>query len=200
MKLLDLDSLMPDGGAPAGEKIPDYPGPNSIPNASTGYHKPSNGRPCGDGIPTIPIIPVENAWVGVEAARKPRISPAAIALVIAWCERKGVDSATQIEALQSLEAHTPCEQVAIWSQACESVGVKPWRVWHMESPGHGEECTACQHFGSFADSVEGTRRRFFWRCNLGYPVYELWRWSGLMLIAPPDCTRYERHTIPERSW
>ena len=34
--------------------------------------------------------------------------------------------------------------------------------------------------------------------DLGYPVYELWRWSGLMLIAPPDCTRYERHTIPKR--
>jgi len=196
--LLDLDSLMPKDAEGDEQIIPVYPGTNTIPNALTGYHKPSNGKPCSGGIPIIPIIPVENAGEGGNVPEKHRIHPAAIALVIAWCEHKGVDLAAQIDTLQSLEVHPPGEQVAMWSQACESVGVKPWRVWHMVSPGHGDECTACQHFGSFVDSVEGTRQRFFWRCNLGYPVYELWRWSGLMLIAPPDCTRYVRHTITAR--
>ena len=194
--LLDLDALMAGSGNPA--IIPDNPGNIPIPDALTGYQKPSNGKACEATIPTIPIIPVENARVGGEGLEIHRISPAAIALLLAWCEHKGMDSEGQLEALQSLKDDTPGEQVARWSQACESVGLMPWHVWHLKSPGQGTECTACQHFGSFADSVEGTRRRFFWRCNLGYPVYELWRWSGLMLIAPPDCTRYERHTIPKR--
>ena len=196
MSLLDLDSLMAGSGKAA--TVPACPAEVPIPNALTGHKKPSNGKACGAVVPTVPTVPTENERVGGEEAEINRISPAAIALLMAWCEHKNMDSEGQLEALQSLKNDTPGEQVARWSQACESVGLKPWRVLHLESPGQGTECTACQHFGSFADSVEGTRRRFFWRCNLGYPVYELWRWSSLMLIAPPDCNRYERHTIPKR--
>lgn len=75
--LLDLDALMAGSGNPA--IIPDNPGNIPIPDALTGYQKPSNGKACEATIPTIPIIPVENARVGGEGLEIHRISPAAIA-------------------------------------------------------------------------------------------------------------------------
>lgn len=203
--LLDLDALMPAPDLRRGKSatdavstIPPYPGENPIPNASTGYHKANSGAASGDGIPTIPVIPAENTGIDDERLTKYQVSPAAVAMILAWSERKSATDETLMRALRSLGNHPPAEQAARWSRACERAGLRPWRVLHTESAGTGEECTGCRHFDSFADHVEGTRRRFHWRCALGYPVFELWRWCGLMLIAPPECASYERHTIPNR--
>jgi hypothetical protein len=204
--LLDLDALMPTTSPLPGNEakdavtgIPVYPGQNPMPKALTGYQETNNGNRSSDAIPVIPLIPVEKACREAEPPHVFPVSPAAVALVFAWCRHKGFTTEDRAEALKSLDEVPPGEQVARWVQACQNVGIRPWRVWHSESAGKGYECTGCRFFDSFADSVEGSRRFFHWRCSLGYPVFELWRWAGLMLIAPPECSSFERYTIPDRS-
>lgn len=56
----------------------------------------------------------------------------------------------------------------------------------------GPECTGCARLRMREEPQEGTRRRFFWRCDAGHAVAELRRYGGTIITAPPECTDYEQ--------
>ncbi len=61
----------------------------------------------------------------------------------------------------------------------------------------GHECGSCVNMDMQAHIVpQGGRRRFQWTCKAGYRP--LCAGCGLerVLVAPPECDRYESHTRP----
>jgi hypothetical protein len=45
---------------------------------------------------------------------------------------------------------------------------------------------------------EGTRRKFFWRCELGHRQLEMGLYGERVIIAPPGCEDYE--SPEEKKW
>ncbi len=54
----------------------------------------------------------------------------------------------------------------------------------------GHECGSCQHLTMTVERQPGTRRKFFWRCDLGHRQLEAGHGGERVIIAPPECTAY----------
>ena len=54
----------------------------------------------------------------------------------------------------------------------------------------GHECGSCQHLTMTVERRPGTRRKFFWCCEMGYRQLEAGHRGERVIIAPPDCMAY----------
>ena len=55
----------------------------------------------------------------------------------------------------------------------------------------GQECNGCQHLIMSSERHSGSRRTFFWRCDLGYRQLETGHGGERIIIAPPECEAWE---------
>jgi hypothetical protein len=58
----------------------------------------------------------------------------------------------------------------------------------------GQDCRGCKHIIMSTEHHEGSRRKFFWRCERGYRQLEIGLNGERIIIAPPECGDYE---LPE---
>ena len=54
----------------------------------------------------------------------------------------------------------------------------------------GHECGSCQHLTMTVERQPGTRRKFFWRCEIGHRQLEAGHGGERVIIAPPECMAY----------
>ena len=101
------------------------------------------------------------------------------------------------DLLTGLCSMTPDEQAKGWAHSCQDAGLDPWRVVHQQSYGEGQECTGCKNLASRYESLPRTRRRFFWRCELHYQMFEHYQGGERVLIAPLECKDWERRPLPK---
>ncbi len=122
------------------------------------------------------------------------LNPAAVCLVVAACEQARKSPEEIGQHVHSLHRLAPAEQVRHWHANCQAVGVEPWRVLTMASPGEGKDCGMCAHLDSVLHQSEGDGRRCFrWACKLGYLILEYGRATERIMLAPPECDKWERH-------
>lgn len=215
--MLDWDALMPADDAASrtveagtGAVVPGKTA--NVPHAM-GRLEASNGKASSDILGAVPNVPSKNVEEGIEAApagergegkhlrarREDRpihphqVSPSAVLLCLAWCNRKRTPDARRWLALARLDRRPPGEQVRVWSRLCRRIGLKPWQVLAQPTAGEGKDCTFCRHFVQVVDRIPGRdRREFHWSCGLGYLILELGRATERILIAPPECESWER--------
>ena len=122
------------------------------------------------------------------------LNPAAVCLMVAACE-KAMKTPEEIgRHVLYLHRLKPADQVRHWHMNCQAVGVVPWHVLTMDSPGEGKDCGLCAHLNSVTDYIEGDGRRCFrWACKLGYLILEYGRSTERIMLAPPECDKWERH-------
>ncbi len=121
------------------------------------------------------------------------LNPAAVCLVVAACEKANKTPEEIGRNVLSLHRLAPAEQVRHWHKNCLAVGLAPWRVLTMDSPGEGKDCGMCVHLHSVHDYIEGDQRRNFrWACKLGYLILEYGRATERIMLAPPECDRWEK--------
>ena len=168
-------------------------------------------------VPVVPVVPAKNQRVSCSTPENSAhgggvagknlapeneqanavhpINPAAVALVVAACEQTRKTPEEIGRHILALHAMAPGEQVRQWSKHCQAIGLFPWRILAMDSPGEGKDCGMCGNLHSVFDHVEGDsqpRRRFRWACKLGYLILEYGRATERIMLAPPECTRWER--------
>ncbi|WP_374510555.1 hypothetical protein [Niveibacterium sp.] len=108
-------------------------------------------------------------------------------------------AAEVVEALRTLHDFPPAEQQRMWSDACEARGLVPWRLLTFPAVEQEHDCMGCAHLASASGPlIEGDRRRFRWRCGLGYPVREVARASERIITAPPECASWDRYAPEPR--
>jgi hypothetical protein len=61
-------------------------------------------------------------------------------------------------------------------------------VYQAQQDGH--ECNGCQHQTMTTERHPGTRRKFFWRCELGHVQLETGHGGERIIIAPESCADY----------
>ena len=61
-------------------------------------------------------------------------------------------------------------------------------VYQAQHDGH--ECNKCQHQTMSIERHAGTRRKFFWRCELGHVQLETGHGGERIIIAPDSCADY----------
>ena len=213
--MLDWDRLIP------GERAPSQPSEGGTGRLSQaegvfvphpmGRQESSSHAGCSPVLGAVPIVPSKNVEEGIDhspagdgeaenfRARKEGqgktypVSPSAVLLCLAWCSGKRVPEARRWLALARLDRRPPGEQVRVWSRLCRLVGLKPWQVLAQPTAGEGKDCTFCRHFAQVVDRMPGRdRREFHWSCGLGYLILELGQATERILIAPPECERWER--------
>lgn len=62
----------------------------------------------------------------------------------------------------------------------------------------GQDCRGCRHIIMAGEHHEGSRRQFFWRCELAHRQLEMGLHGERIIVAPPECRDYE---LPqEKKW
>ena len=51
----------------------------------------------------------------------------------------------------------------------------------------GTDCMSCANLRMRVEHHDGSRRRFWWRCEKGYELLEGRHYGGRVLLAPPAC-------------
>ena len=190
-----------------GTNCPDCPGARDMQKSSPGQQDSSNRAAFGPVVPAVPLVPAKNDREGLSdisntapggggasdsicAANS--VNMAAALLCIAWCKRNAKGKQEALELLIELGTMQQVDQVRHWHNECLAEGIKPWHVLYQESGYKGEDCGMCKHLESLNDTVQGTRRRYFWKCSLGYPILEYGRYTERILLAPPECSSWDR--------
>jgi len=62
----------------------------------------------------------------------------------------------------------------------------------------GQDCRGCKHITMSTEHHEGSRRKFFWRCERGHRQMEIGLNGERIIIAPPGCGDYE--SPEEKKW
>lgn len=206
----------PEGGRTGGKQAENPENPDLFPLVpnSKGICSRSLSNKNND-VPNVPVVPMFFSGAGPgdgsetsaagggagldflrarksKGAGRHRLSPAAVVMLIAWCDHTKMDRADRIDLLEALRDMPPGEQVAVWHRACEGVGLQPWKLLNLPAPDTGEDCCSCAHLVSRTFQLDGSRRRFHWGCALGYLLHEYGRGSERIWIAPPECDRFER--------
>jgi hypothetical protein len=65
----------------------------------------------------------------------------------------------------------------------------------IPSPLTGMECSGCDHLEMRDEILSGTRRRFWWRCRLGYELLEGRRYGERVTISPPECNQFTQWNV-----
>jgi len=103
------------------------------------------------------------------------VSPLAVCLLLACCDRIKADEQETIEAILLLRRYTPAEQVRSWALLCSDNDINPNQVQHpaAPAPGEGVECRGCQHLGLGWVHRPGVRRVFRFVCDRQHALLEL---------------------------
>ena len=56
----------------------------------------------------------------------------------------------------------------------------------------GQDCQGCKHMTMTTECHPGTRRKFFWRCDLGHRQMETGFAGQRVIIAPSGCSEYQQ--------
>lgn len=105
--------------------------------------------------PLSPPSPLENKGGRLETENETRVrggatvkfsdekthpvSPLAVCLLLACCDRIKADEQETIEALMMLKLSTPTEQVRAWAMLCNENGIDPSQVLHPSASGESLE-------------------------------------------------------------
>lgn len=213
--MIDWDQLvgqMPhDSGQPesikAGTDCPGCPDSRDMPKSSPGQHDSSNRAAFRSVVPAVPLVPAKNDREGLSNISNPApggggasdsicaanpVNMVAALLCIAWCKRNAKSKRETLGLLLDLGNMQQADQVRHWHNECLAAGIKPWHVLYQESGYKGEDCGMCKHLESLNDTIQGTRRRYFWKCSLGHPILEYGRYTERILLAPPECSSWDR--------
>ncbi len=193
-----------------GQSVPPCPSEKAACPTQLGQRKANAHAGFGGFVPVVPVVPVKKQGAGyfdtAGAAGRPlslraqndgqgsryALNPAAVALLLAWCERAEVTQDERLAALDGLATLPPGEQVQAWASQCQAQRLNPWTLLHPVAPQEGMDCSQCAHLVSQQFNLEGSRRRFHWCCALGYQIHEYARGAERVWIAPPECGGYER--------
>jgi hypothetical protein len=122
------------------------------------------------------------------------LHPAAVCLVVAACEKAGKTPDEMGRHVLALHRRPWADQFRHWHGICVSLGLVPWRMLAWESPGEARDCGFCLHLHTVEGYFPGEkRRRVRWACKLGHLVMEYGRATERIMLAPPECSQFERH-------
>lgn len=214
---------MPDWDALIGEEIPkNAPPSGELPHCFlpvseiVGKAKPNNSKGFEATSPLSPPSPLKKQGGGKGKENETRagggatdefsaaiphpVSPLAVCLLLACCDRIKADEQEAIGAILSLKHCTPAEQVRAWALSCSDNGIDPYQVQHpvAPSPGKGVECRGCVHLAIEKLAQPSGRRVFSWVCRLHHALLELGYAGECILIAPPGCSDYAGSIHPVR--
>ena len=190
-----------------GTYCPGCPGSKDMQKSSPGQQESINHAGFRPVVPAVPLVPAKKDREGLSdlstiapggdgasdsiCAANP-VNMVAALLCIAWCKRNAKSKRETLGLLLDLGNMQQADQVRHWHNECLAAGIKPWHVLYQESGYKGEDCGMCKHLESLNDTVQGTRRRYFWKCSLGHPILEYGRYTERILLAPPECSSWDR--------
>jgi hypothetical protein len=215
MKMINWDVLIRDGKTVENdEKTPssgDNPHCLGTESESVGTLEPCNGVASVASSPQSPRSPQEKQGGGLflefETQNETHaggaatdifcdkktypVSPLAVSLLLACCDRIRADEQETIGAILSLNQYAPAEQVQLWALSCSDNGIDPFQVnTPALSAGEGMVCRDCLHLGAGWVQRPGVRRVFRFTCDKRHAMLELGYAGERVLIAPPECKDY----------
>jgi hypothetical protein len=130
--------------------------------------KSGQSKPNRDAVSRVSrLVPTENNEVRAENEQSPASAEGG--------EQEKQSAAEMAFALGYLE----CWRTLFY------LGVLVYQAQH-----DGHECNGCQHQTMTTERHPGTRRKFFWRCELGHVQLETGHGGERIIIAPDSCADY----------
>ncbi|MDR4514654.1 hypothetical protein [Nitrosomonas sp.] len=135
------------------------------------------------------------------ATRKSRaanLHPVAVCLLLSVAKKIQSEDEEIFHELIRLETMLPIEQVKTWAGYAIENGINPDEIIHpfTKSPGKGHDCMTCQHLDMTSTPQPGKGRKLYqWQCRKQHPILEAYYLRGRVLIAPVECTDYQKQSI-----
>ncbi|HEU4854076.1 MAG TPA: hypothetical protein VFS89_02175 [Nitrosospira sp.] len=105
---------------------------------------------------------------------------------------EGVDRESNCAAERDIQASWADGFLTCWQLLLQS------RLLVHPAQQAGKDCQGCRHITMAKEHHTGSRRTFFWRCELGHPRLEIGVNGERIIIAPPACEDYE--SPEEKKW